>query len=75
MLERLLVEEWEPAGGVIGDLQVFSLMSCTDVVIRSRYIETGYFHWPAPHSLDRTCKSLRQSVGRELKRANLPVRI
>jgi hypothetical protein len=57
------------------DLQVFSLMSCTDAVIRSRYIETGFRQWPSPESLDRTCKNLRQSVGQELKRANLPVRI
>jgi hypothetical protein len=57
------------------DLQVFSLMACTDAVIRSRYIETGYFHWPAPEALDRTCKSLRQLVGQELMKANLPVRM
>jgi hypothetical protein len=57
------------------DLQVFSLMACTDAVIRSRYIETGYFRWPAPEALDRTCKSLRQSVGQALKKANIPVRI
>lgn len=57
------------------DLQVFSLMACTDAVIRSRYIETGYFRWPAPEALNRTCKSLRQSVGQALKKANIPVRI
>jgi hypothetical protein len=58
-----------------GEAEVFSLMSCTDAVIRSRYIETGYFRWPAPERLDRTCKSLRQSVGEELKKANLAVRL
>jgi hypothetical protein len=57
------------------DLQVFSLMACTDAVIRSRYIQTGYFHWPTPAALDRTCKSLRQSVGQSLKKANIPARI
>jgi len=57
------------------DLQVFSLMANTDAVIRSRYVETGYFRWPAPAALDRTCKSLRQLVGEELKKANLPVRL
>jgi hypothetical protein len=57
------------------DLQVFSLMACTDAVIRSRYIQTGYFRWPAPEALDRTCNSLRQSVGQELRKANLPVRM
>jgi hypothetical protein len=55
------------------DLQVFSLMACTDAIIRSRYIETGYFRWPAPDALDRTCRSLRLSVGQELRKANLPV--
>jgi hypothetical protein len=57
------------------DLQVFPLMACTDAVIRSRYIETGYFRWPSPEALSRTCKSLRQSVGQALKQANIPARI
>jgi hypothetical protein len=57
------------------DLRVFSLMSCTDAVIRSRYIETGFYRWPAAESLDRTCNSLRQSVGQELRKANQPVRL
>jgi hypothetical protein len=57
------------------DLQVFSLMACTDAVIRSRYIETGFFRWPAPEALDRTCKSLRQSIGQELKKASIPARV
>lgn len=56
------------------DVEVFSLMAATDAVIRSRYIQTGYFHVPAPEALDRTCKSLRESVGDELKRSGLPVR-
>jgi hypothetical protein len=57
------------------DLQVLSLLACTDAVIRSRYIQTGYFRWPAPDALDSTCRSLRQSVGQALKKANIPARI
>jgi hypothetical protein len=57
------------------DLEVFSLMANTDAVIRSRYIQTGYFRWPAPKALDCTCKSLRQSIGKALKKSGIPVRL
>ena len=57
------------------DLEVFSLMSTTDAVIRSRYIQTGYFHWPTTKALDRTCKSLRRSVGQALKKSGIPLRL
>jgi hypothetical protein len=57
------------------DLIVFSLMATTDAVIRSRYLQTGYFHWPTLEALDRTCRSLRESVGRELKTVGIPVRL
>jgi HEPN domain-containing protein len=57
------------------DVEVFSLMSNTDAVIRSRYLQTGPFRWPAPQALDRTCRSLRQSVGAELKKKGIPVRL
>jgi hypothetical protein len=56
------------------DNAVFSLIATTDAVIRSRYIETGYFTWPANEALQRTCKSLRVSVGQALKKENLPIR-
>ena len=57
------------------DREVLSLMAKTDAVIRSRYIQTGYFQWPHPGALDRTCKSLRKSVGEALKRDGVPVRL
>jgi len=47
--------------------EVLSLMVTTDAVIRSRYIQTGYFRWPTLEALNRTGKSLRQSVGEKLK--------
>jgi HEPN domain-containing protein len=50
------------------DKEILSQMASTDAVIRSRYIRTGYFEWPDPKGLDRTCKSLRQSVGEALKK-------
>jgi hypothetical protein len=56
------------------DNAVFSLIATTDAVIRSRYFERGYFTWPANEALQRTCKSLRTSVGQALKKENVPVR-
>jgi hypothetical protein len=56
------------------DSAVFSLIATTDAVIRSRYIETGYFRWPANEALQRTCRSLRKSVGQALKGEGLPAR-
>ena len=57
------------------DLEVLSLMATTDAVNRSRYIQTGYFRWPAPGVLDRTCKSLRKSVGSKLREKGITVRL
>jgi len=57
------------------DKEIFSMMATTDTVIRSRYIETGYFRWPTVEALDRTCKSLRESVGDALKKTGAPVRL
>lgn len=57
------------------DLEVLSLMATTDAIIRSRYIQTGYFRWPSPEALDRTCKSLRQAVGQAFKKKGIPVRL
>lgn len=56
------------------DKEILSLMAKADAVIRSRYIEIGYFRWPHPDALDRTCKSLRQSVGEALKKDGIKVR-
>jgi hypothetical protein len=57
------------------DLEVFALMGKTDAVIRSRYLQTGFFTWPARKALDRTCRSLRESIGVEMKKAGIPVRM
>jgi hypothetical protein len=56
------------------DHEVLHLMGTTDAVIRSRYIKTGSFRRPTHGALDRTCKSLWESVGSELKRQGFPVR-
>jgi hypothetical protein len=57
------------------DNEVLSLMSTTDAVIRSRYIQTGFFSWPSPEALDRTCRSLRYIVGAALAKNGSPVRL
>jgi hypothetical protein len=49
------------------DKEVLSMMAEPDTVIRSRYLMTGYFQWPDLGALDRTCKSLRLSIAKELK--------
>jgi hypothetical protein len=56
------------------DHEVLHLMGTTDAVIRSRYIKTGSFRRPTHGALDRTCKSLWESVGSELKKQGFPVR-
>lgn len=56
------------------DVEVFSLMTTTDAIIRSRYLETGFFRWPTLEALNRTCKSLRVSVRDELRRKGVHVR-
>jgi hypothetical protein len=55
--------------------EVLSLMATTDAIIRSRYIQTGFFQWPSPEALDRTCTSLRQSVGVALQKDDVLVRL
>lgn len=57
------------------DFEIFHLMSKTDAVIRSRYILTGAFTWPDIGELNRTCLSLRRSVGAALKKKGEPVRM
>ena len=56
------------------DRQVFSLMK-GDVLIRARYIHTGFGTYPTVAALDRTCKSLRYSVGKILQEAGVKVRL
>lgn len=55
------------------DHEVISLMA-GDVVIRSRYLKTGYFKIPHPDALDRTCKSFRRSIYEEMKKRKMSVR-
>jgi hypothetical protein len=55
--------------------QVFSMMGTTDAIIRSRYIQSGYFEWPSPDMLFRTCVSLREGVGKSLIAHGKPVRL
>ena len=57
------------------DNVVISMMSTTDAVIRSRYIETGYFRWPSYEALDRTCVSMRDRFGKRLANDGVPVRL
>ena len=56
------------------DVEVFRLMAETDIVIRSRYIITGFFRMPALEALDRTCQSLRESVGDAIRKTGTFVR-
>jgi hypothetical protein len=56
------------------DKEVFSLMATTDAIIRSRYIRTGYFQWPAPEALARTGKNIHQTVSAILRRDGVLVR-
>jgi hypothetical protein len=55
------------------DVEIFSLMATTDIVIRSRYIRTGSALWPTFEG--RVCVSLRQSIGTEMQTRHIPVRI
>jgi|SRR5579872_858816 len=57
------------------DKEVFSLMSTTDAIIRSRYTQTGFHTWPSPEALDRTCRSLREGIHKALTRKGAPVRL
>jgi hypothetical protein len=54
---------------------VLQWMADTDAVIEARYIHTGYFQRPSIEALDRTCVSLRDSVGRDLRAKSINVRL
>lgn len=56
------------------DRDVVSYMEQSDAVIRSRYIKTGAFQRPTHGALDRTCKSLHETVGQVLRDAGHPIR-
>jgi hypothetical protein len=57
------------------DKEVFAMMSATDAIIQSRYIQTGFHSWPSPEALGRTCRSLHESVGTALLKKGAPVRL
>ncbi|WP_379069415.1 hypothetical protein ACHMW4_03845 [Mesorhizobium sp. UC22_110] len=56
------------------DIEVLRVMAETDVVVRSRYIVTGYFTMPTLEAMDRACQSLRQSVGDAIQKTGTFVR-
>ncbi|RWO41299.1 MAG: hypothetical protein EOS11_18095 [Mesorhizobium sp.] len=56
------------------DVEVLRLMSETEIVIRSRYISTGYFTIPTVEAVDRTCASLRNSTREATRRSGTIVR-
>jgi hypothetical protein len=57
------------------DKEVVSMAIDSDAPMRARYLQVGYFRWPGHDAIDRTCQSLRQSVGGALRKSGLPVRI
>jgi len=56
------------------DVEVLRLMEHTDIVIRARYIRTGYFSMPTLGVVDRTCQSLRGSVAEAIRKSGTFVR-
>jgi HEPN domain-containing protein len=73
-----LVREAEALGLVVTDEDrddVFSVMGETDAVVEARYIRTGPKNWPQLEVLRRTCKRVRDDVGRLLSKAGVPVRL
>jgi hypothetical protein len=57
------------------DKEVCTLMGKTDAVMQARYIRTGAFRVPTHGALDKTCRSLRQLIGKDLSDAGHPVRL
>lgn len=55
------------------DLEVLALIVGMDL-LDLRYIKTGPFRRPTPEALDRTCKSLDDSIGQALIAQGHPVR-
>jgi HEPN domain-containing protein len=56
-------------------LRVFSIMTRTDTVIRSRYLRTGVMEIPPNGALNRACANLHANVGQLLRDAGLPIRM
>lgn len=59
------------------DLKVFSLTTLPgeDPIMRARYIKTGSFHWPSVQALHGVCKTIRESIGDEMKKKGVRVRM
>lgn len=57
------------------DYSVLYFLSYSDERERVRYHETGYVHWTSLEALDRTCLSLRETMCKALREADLPVRL
>jgi hypothetical protein len=57
------------------DREVLDLMGEPDVVMRSRYIQTGCFTWPRVEALSDACENIRQDVGAALKQSGVPLRL
>jgi hypothetical protein len=72
-----LVDEAEKLGLLVmdEDREVFALMTDTDTVIESRYIRSGFKTWPSMGALERTCKSIHESVGKSLRKRGVMVRL
>jgi hypothetical protein len=56
------------------DREVISLISADDMMIRARYIRTGFSRQPANEALERTCASLHETVRDALRKSHVPVR-
>jgi hypothetical protein len=56
------------------DRTVFTIISETDAVNEARYIKTGPKTFPTFEALDRTCNSIRKSVGNILRKKGVMVR-
>ena len=56
------------------DIEIFGLLDSSDVVTTSRYLRVGFYSRPSLEGLERTCKSVRDLVAREMKLAGIRVR-
>jgi hypothetical protein len=54
---------------------VIASLMISDEVMRSRYLETGYFNWLALDALYSVCQTVRDEVGTELKDGGVSVRL
>lgn len=71
-----LTQLFDDRGGFLEDedRDVLEIMDKTSSVIRSRYIETGYFERPSIEGLARTTSSLHGTVRSALRKAGRSVR-